>query len=69
MKSLEWIKADEAARLLEVKRRPGRPPRATKPSLERIEIRVTAAERRAWERAAGKQTLSDWLRTLANNAA
>lgn len=67
MKSLEWIKADGAARLLEVKRRPGRPPRASKPSLKRIEIRCTAAERKAWRRAAKScsQTLSDWLRSCA----
>jgi hypothetical protein len=50
-------------------RGPGRPPRAGVRSGSRIEIRVTAAERRAWTRAAGKQTLSDWLRTLANEAA
>jgi hypothetical protein len=47
----------------------GRPPRSQKPATERIEIRVTTAERKAWERAAGSDTLSDWLRTLANATA
>lgn len=50
------------------KRRPGRPPRSTAPSLERIELRVTKAEKRAWERdaAACGRTLSDWIRDCVN---
>ena len=50
------------------KRKPGRPPRAGKVARERIEIRVTAAERKAWERAAGGTPLSTWLRDAANEA-
>lgn len=49
-------------------RKPGRPPRAAKASLERIEIRCTAAERKAWLKRAGKMTLSDWLRWCIANA-
>lgn len=55
--------------MTERRRKPGRPPRAGKPAEERIEVRLTAAERRAWERAAGEQTLSDWIRALCNEAA
>jgi hypothetical protein len=51
-----------------VKRKPGRPPRAGKVARERIEIRATTAERRAWERAAGDVPLSMWLRDAANAA-
>lgn len=50
-------------------RKPGRPPRAGKTATERFEMRVTVDEIRAWTKAAGEQTLSDWLRTLANQAA
>lgn len=49
-------------------RPPGRPPRSKKASNERITIRATKAERQLWERAAGDVVLSEWLRTLANNA-
>jgi hypothetical protein len=49
-------------------RKPGRPPRSDKPATERIEVRLTKDERKAWERAAGKRTLSDWLRDIANAA-
>lgn len=53
-----------------VKPRPvGRPPRAAKASLERITIRATKTERRRWERLAGKLSLSEWMRALANEAA
>ncbi len=50
------------------RRRPGRPPRSTTPSLERVEIRVTKAEKRAWERAAAAcgRTLSEWIRDCVN---
>lgn len=51
------------------KRKPGRPPRAGKAALDRLEIRITAAERKAWTKAAGERALSDWLRGLANGAA
>ena len=44
------------------RRKPGRPPRSSRPAAERIELRVTAAERKRWERAAGKQPLSEWIR-------
>lgn len=46
----------------------GRPPRSGKPSLDRIELRVTAAERKAWERASGSLSLSEWIRALCNAA-
>lgn len=53
------------------KRNPGRPRRIAKQvSLERVECRVTAAEKRAWKakaQNAGK-TLSVWLIDLANGA-
>lgn len=50
------------------KRGPGRPPRADKASTERIELRVTTAERKDWEaRAAlGDQPLSEWIRVRCN---
>lgn len=44
----------------------GRPPRAGKPAEERVEIRTTRAERRAWKTAAGTRPLTAWLRDLAN---
>jgi hypothetical protein len=44
----------------------GRPRRAGKVADDRITIRATAAERRAWERAAGEQNLSDWIRAQCN---
>lgn len=63
------IGPDSTIRLVDMaNRKPGRPPRAARPSSERIEIRITAAERKAWERAAGETTLSEWLRSLANAA-
>ena len=67
MKGLEQIAADERA--LARKRKPGRPTRTGKPSLERIEIRLTIDEFRAWMRCCGDKTLSEWLRDLANKAA
>jgi len=33
-----------------------------------VRLRVTSAERAAWERAAGDLTLSAWIRKLANGA-
>lgn len=50
-------------------RKPGRPPRASKPSLERVEIRVTKAELAVWKRCAkdSAMTLSEWLRWCAAN--
>jgi hypothetical protein len=47
----------------------GRPPRSSKASGERVEVRLTAAERKAWVRAAGDLSLSDWIRGLCNDAA
>jgi hypothetical protein len=49
-------------------RKPGRPPRAAKASTERFEMRITAAEMRAWERRAKDEGLSvsDWARGLLN---
>ncbi len=46
------------------KPRIGRPPRADKASLERIELRVTRFERAAWEHAAAQVgvSLSEWIR-------
>ncbi len=49
------------------KPRIGRPPRADKASLERIELRVTRLERAAWEHAAAQagMSLSEWIRREA----
>lgn len=50
-------------------RKPGRPPRAGKKlSEERIELRVTAAERRTWEAKAARDalSLSEWIRQRCN---
>jgi hypothetical protein len=47
----------------------GRPPRSDTAATERLELRITADERAAWERAAGDAPLSVWLRDLANLAA
>ena len=52
-----------------VKRGRGRPPRADKAATERLDIRITAAERAAWIRVARGRPLSDWVRSLANDAA
>jgi hypothetical protein len=50
----------------------GRPPRAKKPAsdADRIQIRVTAAERRTFEAAAKREgiSLSEWLRAAAELA-
>lgn len=51
------------------KRKPGRPPRADKAAEERIEVRLTADERRSWERAAGDVSLSEWIRARCNASA
>ena len=49
----------------------GRPPRADEPALDRVEIRLTAAERKAWERAATAAglSLSEWIRRRCETAA
>ena len=59
---------EQEATVTAPKRRPGRPPRSTTPSLERIEIRVTPDERWAWEQAARREdkTLSEWIRGRCN---
>ncbi len=46
------------------KPRRGRPPRADRASLERIELRATRLERAAWEHAAAQAgvSLSEWIR-------
>ena len=44
---------------------PGRPPRLNKAATDRIEIRVTPAERKVWQQAAsdaGCETISDAIR-------
>jgi hypothetical protein len=51
------------------KAKSGRPPRSSKAATERVELRLTTAERKAWERAAGDLSLSDWIRDLCNAAA
>jgi hypothetical protein len=48
---------------------PGRPPRDKKAASERFELRATGAELRAWKRAAGAKSVSEWIRGLANEAA
>lgn len=52
------------------RRKPGRPPRAAKASLERLEIRLTKAELLGWRRRAkaSATTLSEWLRWCVANA-
>lgn len=50
-------------------RRPGAGrPRSKSAASERIELRVTTDERRAWEASAasGEQTLSEWIRERCN---
>lgn len=49
------------------KRRPGRPP-APDPATERVEIRVTPAEKAKYRRAAerAKVALSAWLKAIAD---
>jgi hypothetical protein len=47
----------------------GRPRRAAKVADELIALRLTKAERRAWERAAGDRSLSDWIRDTCNKEA
>jgi hypothetical protein len=61
MKSLEWIKADEAKRI-------GRPPRSKSSADHRITIRLTAAELADWTKRAGTLSLSVWIRNLGNAA-
>lgn len=49
----------------------GRPPKGEKPMGERLEIRVDAAEKDAYERAASAAGVerSDWIRDTLNAAA
>lgn len=49
----------------------GRPPDADEPRDVTVRLRAMADERAAWQRAAEQagETLSSWLRTLANKAA
>lgn len=49
----------------------GRPRRSAKVAEELVGVRVTKAERRAWDAAArrAEQSLSEWLRTIANREA
>jgi len=47
----------------------GRPPRSKDGTYDRITVRVNRDESRAWRRAAGKKTLSDWIRGLCNQPA
>jgi predicted HicB family RNase H-like nuclease len=50
------------------RRKPGRPPRSAKAALDRFEMRITVAERKAWERVAKGEglSLSEWARGLLN---
>jgi uncharacterized protein (DUF1778 family) len=54
-----------------MKRRMGRPPKGDGPKGERLEIRVEAAEKRAYDVAAKQAGLkrSDWIRATLNDAA
>jgi hypothetical protein len=55
-----------------MKTRMGRPPKSgKKPMGERLEIRVSAAEKAAYDRAASgaKMERSDWIRATLNAAA
>jgi hypothetical protein len=47
----------------------GPKPRSTTNADQRVTVRVTKAERRAWLQAAGDQPLADWVRDLCNRAA
>ena len=51
-------------------RKPGRPPRAGKPALERVEFRATSAELAAWTAKAERVdvSLSEWIRQHCNGA-
>ena len=51
-----------------MKKRPGRPLRASKAATERIEIRVTKLERLEWQQMAefAEMTLSEWIRSRCN---
>jgi hypothetical protein len=65
MKSLEQIRADEAARVLALKQmpKPGRPPRSgKKPADVRVTIRLTKAEHATWTKMAGALPLGEWIR-------
>lgn len=44
----------------------GRPRRATRVADELVAVRLTKAERRAWEKAAGELSLSEWIRETCN---
>ena len=46
--------------------RPGPKPRAGEPATERVEIRVTTAERESWDEARGDTSLSEWIRRRCN---
>jgi hypothetical protein len=58
------------APMAKAKPKVGRPPRAGKAADDRFEIRLTAAERKAWTAAAEQEglTLADWLRAAAELA-
>ena len=51
--------------------RMGRPPKGDEPLSERLELRITESERRAYEQAAQDAGLerSDWIRAILNKAA
>jgi uncharacterized protein (DUF1778 family) len=53
-----------------MKRKMGRPPKGEGPKAERLEIRVEAAEKRAYDTAAKQAGLerSDWIRATLNAA-
>lgn len=51
------------------KRPPGRPPRRGEAAETRVSVRVTDAELEAWTRAAGEQSLGEWIRDRCNRAA
>jgi hypothetical protein len=51
--------------------RMGRPPKGDEPLSERLELRITPSERRAYEQAAQDADMerSDWIRVILNKAA
>lgn len=44
----------------------GRPPRAGVTASKHFDVRCTEEERDAWRAAAGEQSVSEWIRGLAN---
>jgi hypothetical protein len=68
-RSSEVYRSESAAREAFDRRLLGRRPREAGSATEVVKLRATRDEVRAWDRAAGEQSRSEWLRDLANRAA